>query len=92
LAEDHHTKPAYRGKSPVDPANDVASYSDEAEAIAKWGSGIFPHRDLLIASGITPAVARERGYVSADTKKALEQRGFSLAQRRLLPWSCLCGT
>ena len=48
-----------------------------------YGIGIFDqHQDKLKASGVTPEVARERGYRSADTKAQLEREGFGLAQRR----------
>jgi hypothetical protein len=41
------------------------------------------HAELLAASGITPDVARERGYVTEDTKAGLRRRGFSDAQCRV---------
>lgn len=48
-----------------------------------YGMGIFDqHAAKLGASGITPEVARERGYVSADTKAQLEREGFGPVQRR----------
>jgi hypothetical protein len=50
-----------------------------------YGLHIFPqHAKLLAASAIDPAVARERGYVSADSKKQVERYGFP-------PWQCRTG-
>jgi hypothetical protein len=47
-----------------------------------YGLTIFPqHAQLLAASAISPEVARERGYVSVDTKKRLESAGFANSQR-----------
>ena len=40
------------------------------------------HKQLLAASAISPDVARERGYVSADSKKQLERYGFARYQQR----------
>ena len=49
-----------------------------------YALSIFPqHQQLLAASAISPEVARERGYVSADTKKQLERLGFSGYQQRV---------
>jgi hypothetical protein len=46
-----------------------------------YGMGVFPqHATKLKSSAINPEVARERGYVSADTKTGLHRHGFSLAQ------------
>lgn len=43
-----------------------------------YGAAIFAqHAALLEASAIDPEVARERGYVTADTKKQLERYGFA---------------
>ncbi len=50
--------------------------------MSDYGLHIFPqHADLLAASAIAPEVARERGYVSVDTKKRLEAPGFAASQR-----------
>jgi hypothetical protein len=47
-----------------------------------YGMHIFPqHAALLEASAIPPEVARERGYVSVDTKKRLEPCGFTKGQQ-----------
>ena len=47
-----------------------------------YGLHIFPqHAALLAASAISPEVARERGYVSADTGTRLGQAGFAKSQR-----------
>lgn len=52
--------------------------------MSRYGGALSDqHAVLLEASGIDPVVARERGYVTADTKKALETRGFSPAQRNV---------
>lgn len=49
-----------------------------------YGLHIFPqHAALLEGSAILPEVARERHYVSADTKKQLERLGFSGYQQRV---------
>jgi Domain of unknown function (DUF3854) len=40
------------------------------------------HQDMLAASAISPQVARDRGYVSADSKKQLERYGFAGYQQR----------
>jgi hypothetical protein len=50
---------------------------------ANYGEGaVFEqHAAKLAASAVSPEVARERGYVSADTKAQLERYGFSPAQR-----------
>jgi hypothetical protein len=46
--------------------------------VTDYGIAIFAqHAELLAASAIAPEVARERGYVSADTKPRLESLGFS---------------
>jgi Protein of unknown function (DUF3631)/Domain of unknown function (DUF3854) len=46
-----------------------------------YGSGLFDqHQDKLASSAIDPEVARERGYVTADTAKGLHRHGFSNAQ------------
>ena len=42
------------------------------------------HAKLLRESAISPDVARERGYVSADSKKQVERYGFP-------PWQCRTG-
>jgi len=45
---------------------------------------VFPqHQALLAASAISPEVARERGYVSADSRKMLERYGFAGYQQRV---------
>ena len=54
------------------------------------------HRQLLIDSAISPAVARGRGYYSVTTKSGLEVLGFSERQRRppamVIPlWSAATG-
>ena len=50
-----------------------------------YGLAILPrHAALLEASAISPEVARERGYVSADSKKQVERHGFP-------PWQCRTG-
>jgi Domain of unknown function (DUF3854) len=41
------------------------------------------HRERLIASAISPEVARERGYVSVDTKAQLARCGFKPYQQRV---------
>src|SRR5262249_60447583 len=47
-----------------------------------YGLHIFgQHAALLAASAISPEVARERGYVSADEKTRLERAGFAKSQR-----------
>jgi Domain of unknown function (DUF3854) len=50
---------------------------------ANYGAGaVFEqHAAKLRASAVSPEVAAERGYVSADTKAQLERYGFSQAQR-----------
>ncbi|MGH3403798.1 MAG: DUF3854 domain-containing protein, partial [Streptosporangiaceae bacterium] len=49
-----------------------------------YGAVIFPqHAELLEASAISPDVARERGYVSVDTKKRLESAGYKDYQCRV---------
>ena len=46
-----------------------------------YGMGVFDqHAAKLASSAIDPEVARERGYVTADTKKGLHRHGFSHAQ------------
>ena len=48
-----------------------------------YGLHILPqHAELLAASAIHPDVARERGYVSADTKAQLQRYGFEGYQRK----------
>jgi hypothetical protein len=47
--------------------------------VPDYALSLFPqHRDLLAASAITPDAARERGYVSVDSRKQLQRyaRGF----------------
>lgn len=49
-----------------------------------YGLHIFEqHAQLLSGSAIDPEVARERGYVSVDTKRTLEGAGFARYQRRV---------
>ena len=49
-----------------------------------YGSRLFDqHQAKLASSAIDIEVARERGYVTADTKAQLERYGFSPAQRRV---------
>jgi uncharacterized protein DUF3854 len=49
-----------------------------------YGAAIFPqHAELLAASAITPEVARERGYVSVDTRRRLDSAGFKHYQQRV---------
>ena len=46
-------------------------------AVTVYGGGLIPqHARLLAASAIDVGVARERGYVTADTKTRLEGLGF----------------
>ena len=53
-------------------------------AATEYGSVLLSqHADLLRASGVTPDVAAERGYHSADTKAQLERHGFGVRQRRV---------
>jgi len=50
---------------------------------SKYSAVIFPkHAADLAGSAIDPEVARERGYVSVDTKTRLEGPGFAAYQRR----------
>ena len=52
--------------------------------MSAYGLHLFPqHAALLEASAISPEVARERGYVTVDTKSRLESAGFSPYQRRV---------
>jgi hypothetical protein len=47
-----------------------------------YGAGIFPqHARRLAESAIDPDVARERGYVSVDTRDRLRAAGFAKSQR-----------
>lgn len=49
-----------------------------------YGARLFDHHAKLLAdSAISPEVANERGYVTADTKTRLEQLGFAGYQRRV---------
>jgi hypothetical protein len=51
--------------------------------VSGYGLHILPqHAAMLQASAIDPDVARERGYVSADSKKQLERYGFASYQQR----------
>ncbi|MGH9151157.1 MAG: DUF3631 domain-containing protein [Acidimicrobiales bacterium] len=51
--------------------------------MSDYGGAVFDqHAVKLAASAITAEVARERGYVSADTKAQLERYGFGPVQRR----------
>ena len=50
----------------------------------EYSSGLFPqHVAKLASSGISPEVARQRDYRTADSKAALRRIGFSDAQRRV---------
>jgi Protein of unknown function (DUF3631)/Domain of unknown function (DUF3854) len=52
--------------------------------VSTYGLHLFPqHAALLEGSAISPEVARERGYVSVDTKKRLEDLGFERYQRSI---------
>lgn len=47
-----------------------------------FGMSLFPqHQEILISSAISPMIARERGYVSVDTKKRLDDLGFKSFQQ-----------
>ena len=49
-----------------------------------YGTSLYPqHAASLAASGISPARARARGYVSVDTKKRLETLGITAAGRNV---------
>lgn len=49
-----------------------------------YGIAVFAqHAAKLTASAVSVNVARQRGYVSADTKAQLEREGFAPAQRRV---------
>jgi len=72
------------------------SVAEDPEA-GQYGAAIFPqHARMLAESAIDPEVARERGYVSVDTKKRLESAGFADYQRRvpglLIPVHGVSGT
>lgn len=55
-----------------------------AKSSTTFSMSVFPqHQDKLRSSAVDPAVAAERGYVTADTKAQLERYGFSPAQRRV---------
>ena len=48
-----------------------------------YGAGLFEqHQALLEASAISPEVAHERGYVTADTKAQVARLGFKAYQQR----------
>jgi hypothetical protein len=50
--------------------------------VSGYGAHIFDqHAAMLAASAISPEVARQRGYVSIDVKKRLEEVGFERYQR-----------
>lgn len=50
--------------------------------MSEYGICLFPqHQELLRASGVDPEVARERGYVSVDTKVRLQRIRFADYQR-----------
>lgn len=52
--------------------------------MSTYGSALFEHHQKKLADSAVPAeVARERGYVSADTKAQLERYGFGVNQRRV---------
>jgi hypothetical protein len=64
---------------------------------SRYGLHIFEnHAAKLAESAISPEVARERGYVSVDTKRQLEPAGFAGYQRRvpglLIPVHDVTGT
>ncbi len=53
--------------------------------MSDYGLAILPqHARLLGESAISPEVARERGYVTADTKKQLDRLGFA-GYQQLVP-------
>ena len=52
-------------------------------AVTGYGSRLFDqHAAKLASSGVSPEVADERGYRTADTKSTLGSMGFGQAQRR----------
>jgi hypothetical protein len=58
----------------------------EDEGWSRLGSALLPqHQEYLSARGVTPEVARERGYRSADTKSQLRRLGFSAGQAEHVP-------
>jgi hypothetical protein len=51
--------------------------------VSAYGGGLLPqHAEKLASSAISPEVASERGYLSADNKSQLERYGFGPSQRR----------
>lgn len=83
------TCPGVTESEPSKPNSDRQSTGDErhppgiGSGLQDYGGRLFPqHVDQLRASGIDAAVARERGYVSVDTKATLVRYGFSPAQQR----------
>jgi hypothetical protein len=49
-----------------------------------YGGALLPlHIGQLVGSGISEDVARERGYVSVDTKRRLDSAGFKHYQQRI---------
>jgi hypothetical protein len=55
--------------------------SQERQEGTSYGVGLFDqHQAKLESSAISVDVARERGYVTADTAKGLHRHGFSKAQ------------
>src|SRR5262249_29495630 len=56
--------------------------ANNAEDLAAWAALPLSehHRDQLIASAITPAVAIERGYATLTTKSAIKRLGFAESQ------------
>jgi len=63
------------------PGQEKAADQDVRKA-SVYGLHIFPqHAELLVASAVSPEVARERGYVSAGEKTRLESAGFAKSQR-----------
>src|SRR5258708_24630896 len=62
-------------------AQDAANVST---IVTGYGLHLFPqHVKLLKDSAISPEVARERGYVTADTKRRVESAGFKWYQCRV---------
>ena len=74
-----------RGKGGVpDGAQSGGNVNVMVTGATSYGLHIFDqHAALLAASAVSPEVARERGYVSADTKKQLERYGFEPYQCRV---------
>jgi hypothetical protein len=80
VAPDEQRRPAEGAATKADTTHQQPEFNADGD----YGLAIFPqHAAMLRASGISPAWARRRGYVTVDTKKRLADLGITAAGRNV---------